>query len=198
MADLSNIRICDGFPPDQRAQAARLFWEAFGPKLRLCLGPDAKALAYIERVLSPEHAIAAIGPDGALIGIAGFKTDRGAFVGGGLKDLQTVYGAIGGLARAMPLGLIDRPLEPGVLTMDGVMVSADARGLGVGTALLAAVKAKAAALGRAQVRLDVIDANPRARALYERQGFVAHESVNLGLLRFIFGFRRSTRMVFTL
>ena len=63
------------------------------------------------------------------------------------------------------------------------------------TALLGAVKQKARALGATNVRLDVIDINTRARALYERQGFVARETSDAGLFAHVFGFRSSTRMI---
>jgi RimJ/RimL family protein N-acetyltransferase len=45
------------------------------------------------------------------------------------------------------------------------------------------------------VRLDVIDTNRRARALYERLGFAVEKTDDIGLLRFVFGFRRSHTMV---
>ena len=37
--------------------------------------------------------------------------------------------------------------------------------------------------------------NPRARALYEREGFIAGETETLGPLRYIFGFDSSTKML---
>ena len=49
--------------------------------------------------------------------------------------------------------------------------------------------------GYGWVRLDVIDSNWRARALYERQGFLATRTESLGLLRLLFGFSASTTMV---
>ena len=42
---------------------------------------------------------------------------------------------------------------------------------------------------------DVVQENFRARALYERQGFQAVRTEDLGLLRFLFGFASSTVMV---
>ena len=67
--------------------------------------------------------------------------------------------------------------------------------MGVGTRLLAALYDEAAERGYRSVRLDVVDANWRARALYERQGFVATRTESLGMLRFLFGFASSTTMV---
>ena len=78
--------------------------------------------------------------------------------------------------------------------MDGIFVDEQARSRGVGSALLGAVKARAAADGLSSIRLDVIDSNPRARALYERHGFVAGDVTHIGPLHHLFGFRSSTEM----
>ena len=79
--------------------------------------------------------------------------------------------------------------------MDGIFVEPQARGLGVGTALLHAIMGHAAHSQLQRVRLDVIDTNPRARALYEREGFVVQDVKELGLVAPIFGFSTATEMV---
>ncbi len=79
--------------------------------------------------------------------------------------------------------------------MDGICVDASAQGKGVGTLLLNAVFDAAKARGLAKVTLDVIDSNPRARALYERVGFKATTTDHLGPLRHVFGFSAATKMV---
>jgi ribosomal protein S18 acetylase RimI-like enzyme len=61
--------------------------------------------------------------------------------------------------------------------------------------LLGALYREAAERGYRSIRLDVIEDNFRARALYERQGFRAVRTEELGLLRFLFGFASSTTMV---
>ncbi|MGH1423160.1 MAG: GNAT family N-acetyltransferase [Pseudooceanicola sp.] len=183
-----------GFPPDQRDVVAALFWQAFQGKLTALMGPEQRAREFLARVADPSHAICAVAPSGGVLGVAGFKTETGAFIGGGLGDLAAIYGWVGACWRAVPLSLIERPVTPGYLLMDGIMVDQSARGQGVGTALLSAVKAHAIAQGCNRVRLDVIEDNTRARALYERQGFVAEATSDIGPLRHVFGFRRSTRM----
>ena len=79
--------------------------------------------------------------------------------------------------------------------LDGLCVAAEARGQGIGTLLLDAICAEARLRGYPAVRLDVIDSNPRAIALYQRQGFVTQATARIGPLRWIFGFRASHRMV---
>ena len=79
--------------------------------------------------------------------------------------------------------------------MDGIFVAPEARGQGVGTGLLDAVAAEAQRRGYAEVRLDVVEGNDRARALYEREGFRAVATQSTGVLRHVFGFRSATTMV---
>ena len=78
--------------------------------------------------------------------------------------------------------------------MDGIFVEPAARGQGVGTALLNAIEVHCAHQGLRQIRLDVIDTNPRARALYERLGFAERSVLSLGPLRAVFGFSSATEM----
>ena len=77
----------------------------------------------------------------------------------------------------------------------GICVSDHARGQGIGTKLLNAIKAQAHTRNLSQVRLDVINTNPHARALYERQGFTPGEIQHLGPLRHLFGFKSATTMI---
>jgi hypothetical protein len=120
VAEEKAFSIVDGFQTDQRDMAIRLFWEAFEGKLLPVMKPDAKALRFLDLVADPAHAISAISSDGTLIGGAGFKTKNGSFIGGGLKELCAAYGMIGGFWRGLVLSILERPLQPGTLLMDGI------------------------------------------------------------------------------
>ena len=87
-----------GIDERQRDTAARLYWEAFGSKLGRVMGPEAKALAYLNRVIRCDHAVAAL-QDGQLIGLAGFKSPLGGFADGGWHDMRAVYGTLGAVWR---------------------------------------------------------------------------------------------------
>lgn len=189
------MMIQQGIRPQDRRRASQLYWQAFGAKLQLPMGPETKALAFVERVLDPQHAICALDAQGNLMGVVGFKTHRGALVGGDFSDLWAIYGLFGAIWRTALLLLLERDTENERFLMDGIFVAPEARGLGVGTALLNAVTDEAAKRGFDKIRLDVIDTNPRARALYEREGFVATKTQSLGLLRHIFGFASATTMI---
>jgi ribosomal protein S18 acetylase RimI-like enzyme len=189
------MRIAHGFREADRPAIAALYWEAFGQKLGRALGPRAQALRFVERVLSPDHAVCAWDDDGHLLGVAGFKTHGGALVGGGWAEMAEVYGRAGALWRLGLLALLSRDTENARFLMDGLFVAPSARGRGVGTRLLDAIAAEARARGYREVRLDVVEENPRARALYERLGYRAVARHSTGPLRFVFRFRAATTMV---
>ena len=70
--------IASGFPEDQRRTVAALYWQAFGAKLGRVLGPEPRGTAFFERVMNPDYCVTARNTDGAVIGLAGFRTGDGA------------------------------------------------------------------------------------------------------------------------
>ncbi len=184
-----------GVPPDQRLAAGRLYWQAFGLKLGRVMGPEARALAYLDRVISPEYVISAVSPAGRLLGIAGYRTAAGGFTSGRHSDLVAIYGTTGAVWRAALLRLLSRDVENKRFLIDGIVVAEAARGQGIGRALIGALCAEARRRGYDEIRLDVADINPRARSLYEREGFTADRTDRLGVLAPVFRYASSTRMV---
>lgn len=189
------VTIQHGLPEPLRPEAALLYWQAFGGKLGRVLGPDARALRYLTRVLRAENCLTAYDAEGRLVGLAGFKTEQGTFAGGSEADLVAIYGPIGGRWRAQILRLLNNDSDTDRFLLDGLCVSPALRGQGVGTALLDAIAAEARRRGFAAIRLDVVDSNTRARALYERRGFTLARTAGIGPLRFIFGFAAAHTMI---
>lgn len=189
------IRIVKGLPHQLRPRAAQLYWDAFGGKLGRVMGPEPLALRFLERAIQSDHAFVALDENGSLLGLAGFKSPKGSFAGGSMADLRHIYGVIGSIWRAGLLSLLERDVENLRFLLDGICVSREARGKGIGTALMQAIFAEAKARNYQSIRLDVIDGNWRARALYERLGFIAVRTEQMGLLRHVFGFATSTTMV---
>ncbi len=188
------ISVTQGFADPEREVVAELFWQAFSSKLDRVMGPEKRALAFLRETLDPRFALVARDESDALLGLAGFKTKQGGLIKAGLRDMSRHYGWFGSLWRAALLSLLERDLKEGVFQMDGIFVMPACRGLGVGSCLLDAVQEQARASGMKEVHLDVIDSNPRARALYERVGFRPVATEHTGPLRLVFGFSSSTRM----
>ena len=188
------LRIVRGLPRELTGDAAALVAEAFRRKLRPALGGGPRVRTYLARVIDPGQVVCALAPGGRLVGVAGIKTATGGFVGGDLRDLAAVYGWPGAIWRAAVLLALATRADDSCLQLDSICVAADARGRGVGTALLDAVAAEAARQGFGALCLDVVDRNPRARALYERHGFRVHRIRRLGLFGPLFGFASVARM----
>lgn len=189
------MKISVGIPQKDREEAVSLYWEAFGEKLGFTLGPKYLALMFVRSVLRTDHGICAHDDDGRLLGIAGFKTSQGALVDGDFSDLRKTYGWVSAAIRGSLLALLEKDFENERFLMDGLFVAPEARGKGVGTALLDAIADEAKRRGYTQVRLDVVDSNPRAKALYRHVGFKEVGTVKMGPLKHIFGFSAATTMV---
>lgn len=190
-----NISLHYGIAPAHRRRAAELYWQAFGGKLHRVMGPDLLALTFLERVMRSDHAVAALDDQGRLVGLAGFKTPSGGFAGGTSADMRAVYGRWGGMWRAMLLRLLQGDVDNDRFLLDGICVARELRSHGIGTALLAEICAEAVRRGYTAVRLDVVDSNWRARALYERLGFVVTQRNAIGMLSLVFGFKAAITMV---
>ena len=185
-----------GFSDAMRPDAAQLYWQAFGGKLGFVMGPEPRALTYFQRVMRKDQAIVAIGNHGALLGIAGFKTPEGSFASGNARDLRAIYGIFGGFWRGLLLSRLSDEVDNHRFLLDGLCVQPAFRSRGIGSALLKAISAEAWSRGYDEVRLDVVDTNWRAVALYKRLGFVVLSRQHIGLLRHVFGFSSATTMVY--
>ncbi|MFE0089218.1 GNAT family N-acetyltransferase [Streptomyces sp. NPDC058991] len=182
-----------GVPGGTEGQVAELYWEAFGRKLAPALGPSESGRAFIAAHLNHDRGVVALSGD-RVVGVAGYRLSGRALTGGGVQEVLSAYGLFRGLPRLAVLALLERSPAAGELVMDGIAVDAAHRGKGIGSLLLREIGAVAAENGCHRVRLDVIDANPRARALYERHGFTAHRTERTPYLRRLMGFGAVTTM----
>lgn len=196
--ELSEIVIEQGFPESLRRDAAVLYDSAFGKKLGVAI-PDRDArLQLLADGFEPSYAFVARS-NHQLLGIAGFKNAQGALTSGiTFGSLRRSLGTFGSLRAAAILTLFERELGDGQLLMDGIAVSPDARGKGIGTKLLNALMDYGAREGFRTIRLDVIDTNPAARRLYERVGFAATGTEHFPYLRGLLGFSAATTMEYKL
>ena len=181
-----------GLREGDRAAAAALYLTAFRGKLGPILGDRAGAL--LARTFNSDRVLTAR-KGSRIVGLAGLQHGGRAFVGVTWRDIRAEYGLVGGAARAMALSIFERSPRESELVMDGIVVSEEARGRGIGSELLRRVVQVAMDHGLTQVRLDVVDTNPAARRLYERHGFVEEKTVSAPWLRRIFGFGAATTMV---
>ncbi len=172
----TGIVIEHGLPDGLREQGVALFEEAFGENMRMAVRDRAKRMAFMGRVYAAPNVIIAR-REGELMGMVGLSS-KGAPYDGGLMDIgwdpRPYSDLLGWLGAAWAVwGL--RPGGPrprsDEIYVDGIAVAPALRGNGIGTRLLDEVVAAARVHDKRFVRLEVVDTNPRARALYERYGF---------------------------
>ncbi|WP_431981354.1 GNAT family N-acetyltransferase [Streptomyces qinglanensis] len=187
------VSVRRGLPAGAERRAAELYWDAFGRKLGPALNPPEKAVPFLAGQFDADRAVCAL-LGGRLVGLAGYQLDGRALTGGSASALLRAYGWVRGLPGLLLLALLERRPAPGQLVMDGIAVAPEARGRGVGSLLLEEVAGVAAEHGCREIRLDVIDTNPRARALYERRGFTAVRTERTPCLRKLLGFGAVTTM----
>ncbi|MBT2510953.1 GNAT family N-acetyltransferase [Streptomyces sp. ISL-98] len=192
-AEAIPVTVRCGVPEGTEDVVAGLYWEAFGRKLGAALNPPATGQRFIAAHLHRDRAVVALAGD-QVVAVAGYQLDGRGLTGGGVADVLDTYGLLRGMPRLALLALLERTPAAGQLVMDGIAVAAEFRGRGIGSLLLGEVFRVAAEHHCDQVRLDVIDVNPRARSLYERHGFTAVHTEQTPYLRRLMGFSAVTTM----
>lgn len=188
----THVDIRLGVQERHRDAVARLYLHALHEKIAPFLGTGEKAEQLLSESLNLDRVLVAIQGD-RLLGVAGFEHNGHGVFSPKLASMHRIFGWSGGI-RLLALSLLDRSKPSDTLLMDGIAVVDEARGQGIGTLLLTAVEDHARRLGKQGVRLDVIDTNPLARRLYERQGFRVVKTRALGLFKFLFSFAAATEM----
>lgn len=182
-----------GFPNTLNVQAAALYAEAFKKKFKPFLGD--KSVAVLSESLKPDFAFAALRGE-TLLGLAGIQNADKKFVTLGKVMFRREFGMMSGSVRyQLAEWFFARPHQTGTLLMDGIAVTKEARGQGVGTRLLETIFIYAQEQGFENIRLDVVNTNPGARKLYEKLGFEAKQTTQLPFLKPWFGFSSVTTMV---
>lgn len=192
-----NITYQVGLPVEYINDAIELYEQAFGQKFAVAISSKEQRIQLFKKTFNLDYVIGAI-DNNKLVGIAGFQTTQGSLTDGiTYRSLISQFGLIMGNWAALILGLYERKVDFKQLVMDGIAVHSEARGKGIGSQLLTKVAQHAKEHDFNTVRLDVIDTNPRAKALYERMGFKSTNTEYYPYLKWLLGFSGSTTMELT-
>jgi len=191
----SDITYVHGIPDKMRSQAVSLYDDAFGQKFAVAIPNTSQRTALLSASLHLPFAFAGI-KNGRLVGLAGYKSEAGSLTDGmTYKLLLKNLGVFRGHWAALIFSLYERTAKDSELLMDGIVVDPDERGQGIGTRLLAELSSFAKQNGFDSIRLDVIDTNPNARRMYERNEFSAVRTEHFSYLRWLLGFGASTTLI---
>jgi len=194
---LDSVQILLGVPSGLHRQAALLYYQASREKVdALELKPDSvrQAARLYAASLDLDSALAAV-KGHRLAGLAGLTTRTSRFVQVPWSLLVQEFGFRRALSRRVNLAIehMHKP-DPDEEHLDTLAVRASCRNQGIGTKLLQEVITRAQADGFGKVTLAVVNTNPAARRLYEREGFRTIRTRRYGWLTSRGGFTSVTKM----
>ncbi|ACL05810.1 GCN5-related N-acetyltransferase [Desulfatibacillum aliphaticivorans] len=169
-SEKQDISVCVGLPEEYRKHVAEAYVRTFPHKFETIMGGTEKARQVLERDLNPDCALVA-SSDGDFAGVAGINILGTRLVKTRKRTFVRTFGLLSGLLRFGAFRAVSRKAPARELLFDGLVVEEKMRGKGVGSRLLQGVVDYARDRGFSVIKLDVLDTNPRAKALYERTGF---------------------------
>ncbi len=177
------------------SDATRLYAEAFERKFLKIIGDKDEISKLFGNNVNLNRAIAAFTED-TLLGIAGLHFDGKPFLDVQLENFHERFGYVKGSIKAIISDILfSRKPAKDELLMDGIVVSKESRGKGIGSKLFAKILEFAKEKDFKQIRLDVIDENPRAKKLYESLGFETIKYENTNYLKDLIGVSGVSTMI---
>ena len=165
-----SLEICFGVPPGQEIAIANLVFSTLGEFLNEFLSSRRDVLMLVSSCLRSNRLIAAL-KDGIVVGCAGLEYSGKSFVEISFSQAARTLGLKAYALAIFRFVMLFNRVSPTQVHIQSLAVIENERGKGVGTELLHYVVEDSRLKGFSQVKLEVTDANTRARRLYERTGF---------------------------
>ncbi len=160
-----------GLASEHLAEAAALYWQAFGRDILPFGVSRARGEALIRLALRPQMALVALDAHGGLAALAGIRDETGGLLGSDAGSFRAVWGGLKGGSIWLASQLYRSGPETSDMVLDGVIVAPERRGQGYAQALVAAAADLAAEGGYSGLRAEVAPTNHAARQLYQSLGF---------------------------
>lgn len=165
-----DIEIADSINTSQRIRAIEILYCAFEQKIRALIKSKEKALAIYNESLKNDQVFYAF-LNGNVAGLIGLQYENKNFLEFKYKDLRKYFNPLHSFFIYKIYRLTSPKIKEDVLRIDSIAVDKSYRGMGIGTQLINKVFEFAKKRGFKEVILEVVDTNPRAKALYEKIGF---------------------------
>ena len=174
----SKINIYKGLPKKHIGSVTDLLLSELGEKFIPILGEKEKAKQLLELSINQENCFF-VERDSKLLGFLAFQINNTVFVNSSLSTIISIYGVISGTIKAIDLKMLEHKTNSSEIHIEAIVVSKQARGLGIGTKLIDTIFQFANQKGYKTITLEVIDTNPRAKDLYKRLGFKVDKKSNI-------------------
>ena len=185
-------------PAPFKPLAIDIFLHGFHPKIEhLMLRPkswDQARRVYLDGADFSSALYAFSG--NTLVGVLGIHHQETRFIHLHFPTLKKEFGIMGGVIRKLTGSVFKdlHPLARNEMRVQAIAVSPEARGQGVGTALLDAFFKHGFDKGCSVFRLEVVNTNTRAKALYKTLGFETCGQIPFGPIAWRAGFSSQYRM----
>ena len=192
-----DLALVAGIPEERREAAAEVFWAGFRGKTHRVMGDDDRAKQFFATALTDEGTVLAVDrASGHVLGLMASTDRQHKAMANEWECGKAAYGALQAFWRLTLLSTVQHKPRPGELYVEFLAVAPQARGRGVGGVLLEYARQLAGVRGLDRVTLDVVDSNPRAKALYERSGFTTFSMRRMVPgSQWLFGFKSYDMMV---
>ena len=192
------VKLQWGVPEALHLIVATLIYDSFETKFRYTLCPRKKGISFIADSIQGEYGLVAI-QESKVVGIGGARTDQGELLQIRFSTWIRTYHiqAIRSFFIGFPFWH-ERHIS-GTLTLTSLSVKEEARGQGIGTKIIKEFIHYGSANGFHTLNLEVVNSNPRAKALYDRLGFTTQKYTSIPRpWSFFLGFTGVYEMVYSL
>ncbi|MCL5073128.1 MAG: GNAT family N-acetyltransferase [Actinobacteria bacterium] len=165
-----NIEITESISKNQRIRAIEIFYDAFERKIRALIKSKEKAISIYSNSLKNDHVFYAL-LNGNIVGLIGLHYKNKTFLDLKYGDIRKYFNPLRSYFIYRICKLASPKIKDDVLRIDSIAVDKSIRSQGIGTLLINKVFEFAKNEGFKEVILEVVNTNPKAKALYERIGF---------------------------
>ena len=201
MNNQPDYNIQKGIKPEHRADAARLYAEAFKNKFENLIGTPDEVTEILKDSINASYAFSAVSTNNELVGLVGFYHKNSSLMDIKLKKLIRKYGFFSGLYKKFVIFILffKKRDNNKQLLMDGIVTKKEHRGKGIGTGLMDKLDEFALENKMTSIKLDVVYGNDDAKRMYENRDFKATGDIrNPGFIKRLIGVEGLTTMVKTL
>lgn len=174
------VHVLSGIPAAQSHAAAGFYWHHFGAQILPWPVDAHRGTALVAACLCPEHALIALSPEGAVIGILGLRGVAGGLLSPDRAGFVAALGAVRGRLCHLGTALHRRGGDTTDLVIDGLAVAPDWRRQGVARALVRVAADHARTLGHPALRAQVHASNAPALRAWQAMGFQSIGRQGLG------------------
>jgi ribosomal protein S18 acetylase RimI-like enzyme len=166
-----SIKICLGARLKQKEVIAELAFSTLGDFMNDFLRSKREVVTLVSGSLRDDRLLVAL-KDDVVVGFSGLEHSGKSFINISFREAARILGLKAYAVVIFRFVMIFNRVSPSQVHVQSLAVSEKERSRGIGSRLLHFSMDYARSRGFAQVKLEVTGANPRARRLYNRMGFI--------------------------